>query len=71
VAPGPTWSVLNVADQHMHRDGLGDLGSETPLGRPAQPEELAPAYVHLASDAGSSFTVGEIIAVTGGLTETR
>jgi NAD(P)-dependent dehydrogenase (short-subunit alcohol dehydrogenase family) len=71
VAPGPTWTVLNVADQHMPRDGLNDLGSETPLGRPAQPEELAPAYVHLASDADSSFTVGEIVAVTGGLTDTR
>lgn len=71
VAPGPTWTVLNVADEHMPKDGLKGLGGETPLGRPAQPEELAPAYVHLASDADSSFTTGEIIAVTGGLTDTR
>src|SRR5690606_38060597 len=71
VAPGPTWTVLNVADQHMPQDGLAQLGSEGPLGRVAQPEEIAPTYVYLASDADSSYTVGEIIAVTGGLTNTR
>ncbi|WP_093802139.1 SDR family oxidoreductase [Streptomyces sp. Wb2n-11] len=71
VAPGPTWTVLNVADQHMPLDGLAQVGSETPLGRPAQPEEIAPTYVYLASDADSSFTVGEVIAVTGGETDTR
>ncbi|MGW5443437.1 SDR family oxidoreductase [Streptomyces asiaticus] len=42
-----------------------------PLGRPAQPEEIAPAYVYLASDADSSYTVGEVIAVTGGIVDTR
>jgi NAD(P)-dependent dehydrogenase (short-subunit alcohol dehydrogenase family) len=41
------------------------------MGRVARPEELAPAYVYPASDADSSYTVGEIIAVTGGLTTTR
>ncbi|MGV9882235.1 SDR family oxidoreductase [Streptomyces sp. NPDC003006] len=71
VAPGPVWTVLNTADPHMPKDGLAQVGSETPLGRPAQPEELAPAYVYLASDADSSFTVGEVIAVTGGETDTR
>ncbi|MET9550619.1 SDR family oxidoreductase [Streptomyces sp. NPDC006627] len=71
VAPGPVWTVLNTADPHMPKDGLSQVGSETPLGRPAQPEELAPAYVYLASDADSSFTVGEVIAVTGGETDTR
>ncbi|MGH4035770.1 SDR family oxidoreductase [Actinomycetota bacterium Odt1-20B] len=71
VAPGPTWTVLNNSDPHMPEDGLSRLGSETPLGRPAQPEEIAPAYVYLASDADSSFTVGEVIAVTGGETDTR
>ncbi|KAF4406836.1 MULTISPECIES: SDR family oxidoreductase [Streptomyces] len=71
VAPGPTWTVLNVADQNMPEEGLAQLGSEGPLGRVAQPEEMAPAYVYLASDADSSYTVGEIIAVTGGLTGTR
>jgi len=71
VAPGPTWTVLNVADPHMPTEDLAQLGSETPLGRVAQPEEIAPAYVYLASDADSSYTVGEIIAITGGLTNTR
>ncbi|MFB4313843.1 SDR family oxidoreductase [Actinomadura sp. 21ATH] len=71
VAPGPTWTVLNIADPNMPEDGLAQLGSEGPMGRVAQPEELAPAYVYLASDADSSYTVGEIIAVTGGLTTTR
>ncbi|MEV5439356.1 SDR family oxidoreductase [Streptomyces sp. NPDC052682] len=71
VAPGPTWTVLNAADQHMPSQDLAQVGSETPLGRPAQPEEIAPAYVFLASDADSSFVTGEVIAVTGGETDTR
>ncbi|MGI5121720.1 SDR family oxidoreductase [Marinactinospora thermotolerans] len=70
-APGPTWTVLNVADQNMPEEGLAHLGSQGPLGRVAQPEEIAPVYVYLASDADSSYTVGEIVAVTGGLTGTR
>ncbi|TDB85780.1 SDR family oxidoreductase [Actinomadura sp. KC216] len=71
VAPGPTWTVLNIADENMPQDGLAQLGSEGPMGRVAQPEEMAPAYVYLASEADSSYTVGEIIGVTGGLTTTR
>ncbi|MEU0073557.1 SDR family oxidoreductase [Streptomyces sp. NPDC006332] len=71
VAPGPTWTPLNEADQHMPPDGLAHIGSEGPLGRAAQPEEIAPTYVYLASDADSSYTIGEVIAVTGGITDTR
>ncbi|MGP2436583.1 SDR family oxidoreductase [Streptomyces sp. JW3] len=71
VSPGPTWTVLNVAGQRFPDDYLTNLGSSAPMGRVAQPEEVAPAYVYLASDADSSFTVGEVIAVTGGLTDTR
>ncbi|WEV27094.1 SDR family oxidoreductase [Streptomyces sp. 71268] len=71
VAPGPTWTALNNADPHMPKEGLDQLGSDTPLGRPAQPEEIAPAYVYLASDADSSYTIGETIAVTGGMVDTR
>ncbi|MBU6534084.1 SDR family oxidoreductase [Streptomyces sp. A108] len=71
VSPGPTWTVLNLAGQRFPDDYLTDLGSSSPMGRVAQPEEVAPAYVYLASDADSSFTVGEVIAVTGGLTDTR
>ncbi|MGW5211226.1 SDR family oxidoreductase [Streptomyces sp. NPDC004051] len=71
VSPGPTWTVLNLAGQRFPDDYLTNLGASAPMGRVAQPEEVAPAYVHLASDADSSFTVGEVIAVTGGLTDTR
>lgn len=71
VAPGPTWTVLNVADPHMPPGDLAQVGSETPVGRPAQPEEIAPAYAFLASDADSSFVTGEVLAVTGGETDTR
>jgi len=71
VSPGPTWTVLNLAGQRFPDDYLTNLGSSSPMGRVAQPEEVAPAYVYLASDADSSFTVGEVIAVTGGLTDTR
>lgn len=71
VAPGPTWTPLNEADPNMPPDGLAHIGSEAPLGRAAQPEEIAPTYVYLASDADSSYTVGEVIAVTGGIVDTR
>ncbi|GAA2477206.1 SDR family oxidoreductase [Streptomyces longisporus] len=71
VAPGPTWTPLNEADPHMPPDGLAHIGSDAPLGRAAQPEEIAPTYVYLASDADSSYTVGEVIAVTGGMVDTR
>lgn len=71
VAPGPTWTPLDEADQNMPPDGLARIGSEAPLGRAAQPEEIAPTYVCLASDADSSYTVGEVIAVTGGMVDTR
>lgn len=47
------------------REGAGKVG-----GRIAQQEEIAPTYVYLASDAEASFTVGETIAVTGGITTT-
>ncbi|WP_369179436.1 SDR family oxidoreductase [Streptomyces mutabilis] len=71
VSPGPTWTVPNLAGQRFTDDYLTNLGSSSAMGRVAQPEEVAPAYVYLASDADSSFTVGEVIAVTGGLTDTR
>lgn len=71
VAPGPTWTPLNEADRNMPPDGLAHIDSEAPLARAAQPEEIAPTYVYLASDADSSYTVGEVIAVTGGIVDTR
>ena len=66
VAPGPVWTPLNAADEGNPPEKVKDFGSKTPLKRPAQPEELAPAYVFLASDADSSYITGEILAVMGG-----
>src|SRR4051812_1516088 len=66
VAPGPVWTPLNPADEGTPPEKVAEFGKKTPLGRPAQPEELAPAYVFLASDADSSYITGEILAVMGG-----
>ncbi|SDD08663.1 SDR family oxidoreductase [Actinokineospora iranica] len=63
VAPGPVWTPLIPAT--MPPDKVESFGAQAPLGRPAQPAELAPAYVFLASQE-SSYITGEIIAVTGG-----
>lgn len=63
VAPGPIWTPLIPAT--MPAEDVASFGSNTPLGRPGQPAELAPAYVFLASQE-SSFVTGEIIGVTGG-----
>jgi NAD(P)-dependent dehydrogenase (short-subunit alcohol dehydrogenase family) len=49
VAPGPVWTPLNPADRGTSPDKIAQQGSDVPFGRPAQPEELAPAYVFLAS----------------------
>jgi len=66
VAPGPTWTVLQVTDG-VDPESLPDFGSsESPMGRPAQPAELAPAYVFLASSE-SSFVAGETLNVNGGM----
>lgn len=66
VAPGPVWTPLNPADQGTQPEKIAEFGKQTPLGRPAQPEEVAPAYVFLASDADSSYITGEILTVMGG-----
>lgn len=66
VAPGPVWTPLNPADEGVPNEKIEKFGEKTPLKRPAQPEELAPAYVFLASDADSSYITGEILAVMGG-----
>lgn len=63
VAPGPVWTPLNPADQPA--DKIKEFGSNTALGRPAQPEELSPAYVFLASAACSSYITGIVLPVTG------
>jgi NAD(P)-dependent dehydrogenase (short-subunit alcohol dehydrogenase family) len=66
VAPGPVWTPLNVADKPANE--LAKHGQDTPLGRPAQPEEIAPAYVFFASEACSSYITGEVLSITGGET---
>lgn len=65
VAPGPVWTPLQTAGGQPQEE-LPGFGESTPLGRPGQPAELAPAYVFLAS-AESSFVVGETLHVNGGL----
>jgi NAD(P)-dependent dehydrogenase (short-subunit alcohol dehydrogenase family) len=68
VAPGPVWTPLNPSDAGMPAKKVGQFGKSSPMGRPAQPEELAPAYVFLASDADSSYITGIVLQVMGGET---
>lgn len=68
VAPGPVWTPLNPADPGLPAKKVATFGESTPLGRPAQPEELAPAYVFLASDPDSSYITGIVLQVMGGET---
>ena len=63
VAPGPVWTPLIAMS--FEGEEISKFGEQSPLGRPAQPAELAPVYVFLASDE-SRYIVGEIIGVTGG-----
>jgi NAD(P)-dependent dehydrogenase (short-subunit alcohol dehydrogenase family) len=63
VAPGPIWTPLIPST--MPPEKVESFGSDTPLGRPGQPAELAPVYVLLASDDGS-YISGARVAVTGG-----
>lgn len=64
VAPGPVWTPLNPADKEAA--DVSKFGSDTPMMRPAQPEEIAPAYVFLASPHCSSYITGEILPIIGG-----
>ncbi len=66
VAPGPVWTPLNPSDAGMTPEKVAKFGQSSPMGRPAQPEELAPAYVYLASDADSSYVTGIVLQVMGG-----
>lgn len=66
VAPGPVWTPLNVADKPP--EDAAQHGANTPMERPAQPEEIAPAYVFFASEADSSYITGEVLTLLGGET---
>ena len=63
VAPGPVWTPLVV--QSFDAEKNAKFGQDSPMGRPAQPAELAPAFVFLASDE-SRYVNGEVLGVTGG-----
>ena len=64
VAPGPVWTPLNPADKDA--EGVAKFGADSDMGRPAQPEEISPAYVFLASPVCSSYVNGVILPVMGG-----
>jgi NAD(P)-dependent dehydrogenase (short-subunit alcohol dehydrogenase family) len=64
VAPGPVWTPLNPADKAKKE--VAHFGEKTAMKRPAQPEEIAPAYVFLASPHCSSYITGEILPIIGG-----
>jgi NAD(P)-dependent dehydrogenase (short-subunit alcohol dehydrogenase family) len=68
VAPGPVWTPLNPADQGASPEDVKSFGEKQPMKRAAQPEEIAPAYVFLASDADSSYITGIVLQEMGGLT---
>ena len=66
VAPGPVWTPLNASDKPA--DKVAHFGEDTPMERPAQPEEIAPAFVFFASNADSSYITGEVLTLLGGET---
>lgn len=66
VAPGPVWTPLNPSDKPAKE--VAEFGADTPMKRPAQPEEIAPAYVYFASEADSSYVTGEVLTLLGGET---
>lgn len=66
VAPGPVWTPLNPADKKA--EDVAEFGADTPMKRPAQPEEIAPAFVYFASEVDSSYVTGEVLTLLGGET---
>ena len=66
VSPGPVWTPLNPSDKTA--DKVAEFGADTPMKRPAQPEEIAPAFVFFASNADSSYITGEVLTLLGGET---
>ena len=64
IAPGPVWTPLNPSEKEAQ--DVSQFGAKTPMKRPAQPEEIAPAYVFFASPHCSSYITGEILPIIGG-----
>jgi NAD(P)-dependent dehydrogenase (short-subunit alcohol dehydrogenase family) len=66
IAPGPVWTPLNPADRKPEQ--VAEFGAKTGMKRPAQPEEIAPAFVFMAAPSCSSYITGEILPIIGGYT---
>lgn len=66
VAPGPVWTPLNPADKEASQ--VAKFGQDTDMKRPAQPEEISPAYVFLAAPVCASYITGIVLPVMGGVT---
>ena len=66
VAPGPIWTVLQPVSKAAEK--VAKHGQKTPMERPGQPEEVAPAFVFFASEADSSYITGEVLTLLGGET---
>jgi len=64
VSPGPVWTPLNVTDKEPKE--VAKHGEDAPMKRPAQPEEVAPAFVFFASNTDSSYITGEVLTLLGG-----
>lgn len=72
VSPGPVWTPLNASARTPEQmAGYGKETDPVPLGRPAQPEEIAPAFLFFASNADSSYVNGEILSLYGGEVHAR
>jgi NAD(P)-dependent dehydrogenase (short-subunit alcohol dehydrogenase family) len=65
IAPGPVWTPLNPADSPA--EAIQKFGQSTDMKRPAQPEELSPAYVFLASPVCAGYITGIVLPVTGSI----
>jgi NAD(P)-dependent dehydrogenase (short-subunit alcohol dehydrogenase family) len=66
VAPGPVWTPLIVST--FPEDKVEEFGQQVPMGRAAQPDEIAPSYVFFAAEATGSYYTGEVLAPIGGET---
>ena len=67
IAPGPIWTVLQPVSKSP--ESVAEHGQKTPMKRPGQPEEVAPAFVFFASEADSSYITGEVLSILGGQTQ--
>ena len=64
VAPGPRWTPLDPSDKQVKN--VSKFAADTPMKRPAPPQEIAPTFVFLASPQCSSYITGEVLPIIGG-----